>query len=244
MCRVYATDRPRASISAFAAASRRCSRTTAARSSCSTSSSFRMPGTPILYYGDEIGMGDNVYLGDRNGVRTPMQWSPDRNAGFSRANPQQLYLPITIDPEYHYEAVNVDNQQKNLSSLALVDAPRRSRCAKISRPSRAARSSFCFPENAKVLAFLRDLRRRNHPRGGESLALFAGRWSSISRASPVARRWRCSARIIFPHQGCAVSAHARAARAFLVRRCGRRRRSCRMQARRAHARGGPILRRY
>jgi Glycosidases len=62
-------------------------------------------------------MGDNFYLGDRNGCRTPMQWSPDRNAGFSRANPQQLYLPVTIDPEYHYEAVNVENQQKNLSSL-------------------------------------------------------------------------------------------------------------------------------
>ena len=68
---------------------------------------FSMPGTPIIYYGDEIGMGDNFYLGDRNGCRTPMQWSPDRNAGFSRANPQQLYLPVTIDPEYHYEAVNV-----------------------------------------------------------------------------------------------------------------------------------------
>ncbi|MGZ5503646.1 MAG: maltose alpha-D-glucosyltransferase, partial [Chthoniobacterales bacterium] len=78
---------------------------------------FSMPGTPVLYYGDEIGMGDNFYLGDRNGVRTPMQWSPDRNAGFSKANPQQLYLPITIDPEYHYEAINVENQQKNLSSL-------------------------------------------------------------------------------------------------------------------------------
>jgi len=78
---------------------------------------FSMPGTPIVYYGDEIGMGDNFYLGDRNGCRTPMQWSPDRNAGFSRANPQQLYLPVTIDPEYHYEAVNVENQQKNLSSL-------------------------------------------------------------------------------------------------------------------------------
>jgi hypothetical protein len=71
----------------------------------------------VIYYGDEIGMGDNFYLGDRNGVRTPMQWSPDRNAGFSRANPQQLYLPVIIDPEYHYESVNVENQQRNLSSL-------------------------------------------------------------------------------------------------------------------------------
>ncbi|MEJ2238419.1 MAG: maltose alpha-D-glucosyltransferase, partial [Gemmatimonadales bacterium] len=70
-----------------------------------------LPGTPVMYYGDEIGMGDNIYLGDRNGVRTPMQWSPDRNAGFSKCNPQQLYLPAIIDPEYHYEAVNVEAQQ-------------------------------------------------------------------------------------------------------------------------------------
>ena len=76
-----------------------------------------LPGTPVLYYGDEIGMGDNIYLGDRNGVRTPMQWSADRNAGFSRANPQQLYLPITLDPEYHYEAVNVEAQLRNPHSL-------------------------------------------------------------------------------------------------------------------------------
>lgn len=78
---------------------------------------FSLPGTPVIYYGDEIGMGDNYYLGDRNGVRTPMQWSADRNAGFSRSNPQQLYLPIIIDPAYHYEAVNVDNQERNPSSL-------------------------------------------------------------------------------------------------------------------------------
>jgi len=76
-----------------------------------------LPGTPVLYYGDEIGMGDNIYLGDRDGVRTPMQWSADRNAGFSQANPQQLYLPITLDPEYHYEAVNVEAQLHNPYSL-------------------------------------------------------------------------------------------------------------------------------
>jgi len=115
---------------------------------------FSMPGTPIVYYGDEIGMGDNFYLGDRNGCRTPMQWSPDRNAGFSRANPQQLYLPITIDPEYHYEAVNVENQQKNLSSLLWwtrrVIAMRKNFKA-FSRGS----LKFLYPDNAKVLAFLR-----------------------------------------------------------------------------------------
>src|SRR5437588_4310186 len=113
-----------------------------------------LPGTPVLYYGDEIGMGDNFYLGDRNGCRTPMQWSPDRNAGFSKANPQQLYLPITIDPEYHYEAVNVENQQKNLSSLLWwtrrVIAMRKNFKA-FSRGS----LEFLYPDNAKVLAFLR-----------------------------------------------------------------------------------------
>ena len=78
---------------------------------------FSMPGTPVIYYGDEIGMGDNFYLGDRNGVRTPMQWSPDRNAGFSSANPHSLYLPVIMDPEYNYEAVNVELQRRNTSSL-------------------------------------------------------------------------------------------------------------------------------
>jgi len=78
---------------------------------------FSLPGTPIIYYGDEIGMGDNYYLGDRNGVRTPMQWNPDRNAGFSKASPQKLFLPTIIEPEYHYESVNVENQERNPSSL-------------------------------------------------------------------------------------------------------------------------------
>ena len=113
-----------------------------------------LPGTPIIYYGDEIGMGDNFYLGDRNGVRTPMQWSADRNAGFSRANPQQLFLPIIIDPEYHYEAINVEIQEKNLSSLLwwtrrLIEMRRRFvafGCGSI---------EFLLPDNGKVLAFLR-----------------------------------------------------------------------------------------
>ncbi|MDG6904579.1 MAG: maltose alpha-D-glucosyltransferase [Nitrososphaerota archaeon] len=78
---------------------------------------FTLPGTPTIYYGDEIGMGDDFYLGDRNGVRTPMQWSADRNAGFSKASPQKLYLPVIIDPRYHYEVVNVENQQNDPSSL-------------------------------------------------------------------------------------------------------------------------------
>jgi maltose alpha-D-glucosyltransferase/alpha-amylase len=78
---------------------------------------FSLPGTPFIYYGDEIGMGDNVYLGDRDGVRTPMQWTPGRNAGFSEANPHKLYLPVILDPDYHYESVNVEMQSRNTSSL-------------------------------------------------------------------------------------------------------------------------------
>ena len=115
---------------------------------------FSMPGTPVIYYGDELGMGDNVYLGDRNGVRTPMQWSGDRNAGFSRANPQKLYLPVTINPEYHYEAVNVEAQQNNPSSLLwwmkrLIAL--RKRYKALSRGG----IEFLHPENRKILAFIR-----------------------------------------------------------------------------------------
>ena len=116
---------------------------------------FSMPGSPIIYYGDEIGMGDNVYLGDRNGVRTPMQWSPDRNAGFSRANPQRLYLPVIIDPQFHYENVNVEAQENNHQSLLwwmrrLVGLRRRF--------SAFGRGSleFLLSSNHKVLSFLRE----------------------------------------------------------------------------------------
>src|SRR3970040_67406 len=78
---------------------------------------FSLPGTPVIYYGDEIGMGDNIYLGDRNGVRTPMQWSADRNAGFLRANPQQLYLPTVIDGPYHFASRNVETEHNSPHSL-------------------------------------------------------------------------------------------------------------------------------
>src|SRR5204863_4473621 len=78
---------------------------------------FSLPGTPVLYYGDEIGMGDNIYLGDRDGVRTPMQWSPDRNAGFSTTDPQRLYLPVIMDPVYGYQSLNVEAQTRTDNSL-------------------------------------------------------------------------------------------------------------------------------
>ncbi len=116
---------------------------------------FSLPGTPVVYYGDEIGMGDNIYLGDRNGVRTPMQWSPDRNAGFSQANPQKLYSPVIIDPEYHYEAFNVDAQQNNPHSLLWWTK----HIIGLRRQYRAfgrGTLRFLFPDNARVLAFVRE----------------------------------------------------------------------------------------
>ncbi|KQS26984.1 maltose alpha-D-glucosyltransferase [Dyadobacter sp. Leaf189] len=115
---------------------------------------FTFPGTPIIYYGDEIGMGDNFYLGDRDGVRTPMQWSPDRNAGFSQANPQRLYLPTILDPQYHYEAVNVELQSRNSSSLLWWMKRAISTRKKYKAFSRGD-IQFLNSENSKVLAFTR-----------------------------------------------------------------------------------------
>jgi maltose alpha-D-glucosyltransferase / alpha-amylase len=114
------------------------------------------PGTPIIYYGDEIGMGDNIYLGDRNGVRTPMQWTPDRNGGFSRADPARLYAPIIMDSVYGYEAVNVEAQSRSLSSLLSATkkliAVRKSTLA-FGRGS----MTFIRPANRAVLAYVRQL---------------------------------------------------------------------------------------
>ena len=113
-----------------------------------------MPGTPIMYYGDEIGMGDNYYLGDRDGVRTPMQWSADRNAGFSRANPQQLYLPTIQDPVHGYEAINVEAQHASPSSL--LNWMKRMIAVR-QRHDVFGRGTIelLYPRNRKVLAYLR-----------------------------------------------------------------------------------------
>jgi len=124
------------------------------RTELATALLFSLPGSPVIYYGDEIGMGDNVYLGDRDGVRTPMQWSADRNAGFSRANPQKLFLPLIISPEYHFEVINVEVQQANPHStlwwmkrlIAL-----RKRFKAFSRGS----IEFLTPDNHRILAFIR-----------------------------------------------------------------------------------------
>jgi maltose alpha-D-glucosyltransferase / alpha-amylase len=116
---------------------------------------FSLPGTPVLYYGDEIGMGDNVFLGDRNGVRTPMQWSADRNAGFSRANAQRLILPVIIDSEYHFESLNVENQQNNPNSL-LWWTKRLIALRKGFHAFGRGSIEFLAPSNPHVLAFVRE----------------------------------------------------------------------------------------
>ncbi len=115
---------------------------------------FSFPGTPIIYYGDEIGMGDNVYLGDRNGVRTPMQWTADRNAGFSRANPARLYSPPIMDPVYGFEAINVEAQSSDSSSL-LHWMRNMIALRKLFRVFGRGTLEFLEPDNRKILAYLR-----------------------------------------------------------------------------------------
>ena len=113
-----------------------------------------LPGSPILYYGDEIGMGDNIYLGDRDGCRTPMQWTGDRNAGFSRANPMRLTTPLIIDPVYGYQAVNVEAQEQHKSSL--LNWMRRLIAIRKKYPVFGRGSmQFLGAENRSILAFIR-----------------------------------------------------------------------------------------
>ncbi len=116
---------------------------------------FSFPGTPILYYGDEIGMGDNIYLGDRNGVRTPMQWNGDRNAGFSRAVPAKLYSPVVMDPVWGYEAINVEAQQSDPSSL-LSWMRNMIALRKLFYVFGRGTLKFLHPSNRKVLAYIRE----------------------------------------------------------------------------------------
>src|SRR5579859_8034097 len=116
------------------------------------------PGTPILYYGDEIGMGDNIYLGDRNGVRTPMQWTSDRNAGFSRCDPARLYFPLIMDPIYGYQTINVEAQLSDRSSL-LHWTRNMIALRKLFQVFGRGTLTFLNPSNRKILAYLRDLDR-------------------------------------------------------------------------------------
>jgi len=114
-----------------------------------------LPGSPVLYYGDEIGMGDNIYLGDRNGVRTPMQWSGDRKAGFSRADPSRLYQGVIMDPIYHYQAINVESQLRSPTSL-LNSLRRLIRVRKKYSVFGRGTLKFVPCENRRVVAYLRE----------------------------------------------------------------------------------------
>jgi maltose alpha-D-glucosyltransferase/alpha-amylase len=116
---------------------------------------FSMPGSPFLYYGDEIGMGDNIYLGDRNGVRTPMQWSPDRNAGFSKADWARLYSPVIMDPVYGYMSVNVEAQTRVATSL-LNWTKRMIAVRKRYKAFGRGTLRFLHPENQKILVYVRE----------------------------------------------------------------------------------------
>ncbi|WP_119419159.1 maltose alpha-D-glucosyltransferase [Desertibaculum subflavum] len=114
-----------------------------------------MPGSPILYYGDEIGMGDNIFLGDRDGVRTPMQWTPDRNGGFSRADPARLYLPPLMDPVYGFQAVNVEAQSRAPSSF--LNWMKRLIAARQARKVFGRGTlSFLYPSNRRIFAYIRE----------------------------------------------------------------------------------------
>ena len=143
-----------------------------------------LPGAPVIYYGDEIGMGDNVYLGDRNGVRTPMQWSGDRNAGFSESNPQRLYFPVITDPEFHYEAINVAIQRDNPNSLWWW--MKRALAMRRQLPELSRGSLEIVPsDNLKVLTFLRRYQGRsvlvvaNLSRHPQSVSLELGEFAGI-----------------------------------------------------------------
>jgi maltose alpha-D-glucosyltransferase/alpha-amylase len=139
---------------------------------------FSLPGSPVLYYGDEIGMGDNIFLGDRDGVRTPMQWSPDRNAGFSRADPAQLYLPPLMDPVYGYQAVNVESQTRNPSSL--LHWLRRMVQIRHEHPVFGTATFEILPvENSTILAYLRCGRVTED--GGQDVVLCVHNLSSVAQ---------------------------------------------------------------
>ncbi|MBW3549936.1 MAG: maltose alpha-D-glucosyltransferase, partial [Proteobacteria bacterium] len=138
---------------------------------------FSMPGTPVLYYGDEIGMGDNIHLGDRDGVRTPMQWSIDRNGGFSRTDPARLVLPPLMDPLYGFQTINVESQERDRHSLLnwtrrMLEV--RNRYQAFGRGS----LSFLYPRNRKILAYLRE----HHGPGGDEVVLCVANLSRTLQA--------------------------------------------------------------
>ena len=176
---------------------------------------FSFPGTPIIYYGDEIGMGDNIYLGDRNGVRTPMQWTSDRNGGFSRCDPARLYLPVIMDPVYGHQSVNVEAQQRSPSSflnwMKRLIGVRRSNNA-FSRGT----LSFVRPANRTVLAYVRQYEN-------DTIVCVANLSRSAQAAEIDLSPWKGRVPMemlgphgVPPHRRTALSRHAAALRLLLV----------------------------
>jgi maltose alpha-D-glucosyltransferase/alpha-amylase len=140
---------------------------------------FSFPGTPIVYYGDEIGMGDNLFLGDRNGVRTPMQWSGDRNGGFSRADTERLYSPSIMDPVYGYQAVNVESEESDTASL-LHWMRNMIRLRRLFKVFGRGSLEFLRPSNKKVIAYIRRL--------GDDIILCVGNLSRVAQPAELDMR--------------------------------------------------------
>ncbi len=181
-----------------------------------------MPGSPIIYYGDELGMGDNVFIGDRNGVRTPMQWSPDRNAGFSRADPQRLYLQPIMDPIYGFQSINVEAQSRDPSSL-LNWTQRMLAVRNTSRAFGRGTRELPAPGQSQGARLPARTRRRHDPVRGQPVALGAA-----GRARPVALQGPRAGRAARPHgvpadRRPAVPADPARLRLLLVPACRRRR---------------------
>jgi maltose alpha-D-glucosyltransferase/alpha-amylase len=129
-----------------------------------------LPGSPVLYYGDEIGMGDNIWLNDRDGVRTPMQWNPDRNAGFSQCDPGRMYLPAIMDPVYGYQRTNVETQMKDSSSL--LHWTKRMIQLRKENPAFGLGTYIAIESsNPAVIAYVRHLNAAKSPGGRESIVL-------------------------------------------------------------------------
>ena len=164
---------------------------------------FSLPGSPVLYYGDEIGMGDNIYLGDRDGVRTPMQWTPDRNAGFSKADFAQLYLPPLMDPVYGFQAVNVEAEMRDPSSF--LHWMQRMLEVRKQHPLFGTGTFEVLPvDNPSVLAYVR--------REGDDTVLCVNNLSAASPSRPSSRSSSSTGKVPDRAAGPgAVPAHRRAA---------------------------------
>ena len=176
---------------------------------------FSFPGTPIIYYGDEIGMGDNIYLGDRNGVRTPMQWTSDRNGGFSRCDPARLFLPVIMDPVYGHQSVNVEAQQRSPSSF--LSWMKRLIGVRRSNNAFSRGTLELHPPGEPHRAGLRPaIRERHHRVCRQPVAVGAGRPNRSQPLEGPRAAGDAGADGVSPHRRRALPRHARALRLLLV----------------------------